>query len=37
MPQQIWLLNKKSLLARVYAPRNLAAGRSFEALRRGAY
>ena len=37
MPQQIWLLNKMSLLACVYAPRNRAAGISFEALRRGAY
>jgi len=37
MPQQIWLLNKKSLLACVYAPHNRAAGISFEALRRGAY
>ena len=37
MPQQIWLLNKKSLLACVSAPRNRAAGISFEALRRGAY
>ena len=37
MPQQIWLLNKKSLLACVYAPCNRAAGISFEALRRGAY
>ena len=37
MPQKIWLLNKKSLVACVYAPRNRAAGISFEALRRGAY
>ena len=37
MPQKIWLLHKKSLVACVYAPRNRAAGISFEALRRGAY
>jgi hypothetical protein len=37
MPQQIWLLNKKSLLACVYAPHDRAAGISSEALQRGAY
>jgi hypothetical protein len=37
MPQQIWFLNKKSLLACVYASCDRAAGLSFEALRRGAY
>ena len=37
MPRQIWLVNKRSLLACVYAPRDQAADLSFEALRRGAY